>query len=119
MGLMVSAGDLLTLYIGLEMNSLAAYVLAAMLRTDERSAEAGLKYFVLGSLASGILLFGISLTYGFTGTTSLPASTRRSPGMDHGALFGLVFVLVGLAFKISAVPFHMWTPDVYEGAPTR
>jgi NADH:ubiquinone oxidoreductase subunit 2 (subunit N) len=80
MGLMVSAGDLLTLYIGLEMNSLAAYVLAAMLRTDERSAEAGLKYFVLGSLASGILLFGISLTYGFTGTTSLPASTRRSPG---------------------------------------
>jgi len=119
MGLMVSASDLLTLYIGLEMNSLAAYVVAAMLRSDERSAEAGLKYFVLGSLASGIMLFGMSLTYGFTGTTSfLGIHNAVAHGLSHGALFGLVFVLAGLAFKISAVPFHMWTPDVYEGAPT-
>ncbi len=119
MGLMVAAGDLLTLYIGLEMNSLAAYVMAAMLRTDERSAEAGLKYFVLGSLASGILLFGMSLTYGFTGTTSFAGiHGALAGGLSKGALFGLVFVLAGLAFKISAVPFHMWTPDVYEGAPT-
>jgi NADH-quinone oxidoreductase subunit N len=119
MGVMVSATDLLTLYIGLELNSLAAYVLAAFLRTDERSAEAGLKYFVLGALASGILLFGMSLTYGFTGTTSFDGiRTALSGGISHGALFGVVFVLAGLAFKISAVPFHMWTPDVYEGAPT-
>jgi NADH-quinone oxidoreductase subunit N len=119
MGLMVASGDMLTLYLGLEMNSLAAYVLAAMLRSDQRSAEAGLKYFVLGSLASGILLFGISLTYGFTGTTSFAGiHDALSGGLSKGALFGLVFVLTGLAFKISAVPFHMWTPDVYEGAPT-
>ncbi|CDO38516.1 NADH-quinone oxidoreductase subunit NuoN [Novosphingobium sp. KN65.2] len=119
MGIMVSAGDLLTLYIGLEMNSLAAYVLAAFLRTDDRSAESGLKYFVLGSLASGILLFGMSLTYGFTGTTSFSGiNSALSSGLSHGALFGIVFMLAGLAFKISAVPFHMWTPDVYEGAPT-
>ncbi|MXO74115.1 NADH-quinone oxidoreductase subunit NuoN [Altererythrobacter aerius] len=119
MGIMVSAGDLMTLYIGLEMNSLAAYVLAAFLRTDGRSAEAGLKYFVLGALASGILLYGVSLTYGFTGTTSF-AGIRAAleGGLSTGALFGLIFVLAGLAFKISAVPFHMWTPDVYEGAPT-
>ena len=119
MGIMVSAGDLLTLYIGLEMNSLAAYVLAAFLRTDGRSAEAGLKYFVLGALASGILLFGMSLTYGFTGTTSFTGiNAALSSGLSNGALFGIVFMLAGLAFKISAVPFHMWTPDVYEGAPT-
>ncbi|MFT4026398.1 MAG: NADH-quinone oxidoreductase subunit NuoN [Novosphingobium sp.] len=119
MGLMVSAGDLLTLYIGLELNSLAAYVLAAFLRTDERSAEAGLKYFVLGALASGILLFGVSLVYGFTGTTSFGGIQAALDGpLSHGAMFGLVFVLAGLAFKIAAVPFHMWTPDVYEGAPT-
>ena len=119
MGLMVSAGDLLTLYIGLELSSLAAYVLAAFLRTDERSAEAGLKYFVLGALASGILLFGVSLLYGFTGTTSFPGIQAALAGpLSHGATFGLVFVLAGLAFKIAAVPFHMWTPDVYEGAPT-
>lgn len=119
MGMMVSAGDLLTLYIGLELNSLAAYVLAAFLRNDTRSAEAGLKYFVLGALASGILLFGMSLTYGFTGTTSF-AGIRAAleGGLSTGALFGIVFMLAGLAFKISAVPFHMWTPDVYEGAPT-
>lgn len=119
MGIMVSAGDLMSLYIGLEMNSLAAYVLAAFLRPDGRSAEAGLKYFVLGALASGILLFGMSLTYGFTGTTSFAGiNAALSHGLSHGALFGLVFMLAGLAFKISAVPFHMWTPDVYEGAPT-
>jgi len=109
----------LTLYIGLELNSLAAYVLAAFLRSDDRSAEAGLKYFVLGALASGILLFGMSLTYGFTGTTSFEGiSAALEGGLSMGALFGIVFVLAGLAFKISAVPFHMWTPDVYEGAPT-
>ncbi|HEX8057666.1 MAG TPA: NADH-quinone oxidoreductase subunit NuoN [Novosphingobium sp.] len=118
-GMMVSATDLLTLYIGLEMNSLASYVLAAFLRPDERSAEAGLKYFVLGALASGILLFGMSLTYGFTGTTSFTGiSAALDGGLSMGALFGIVFVLAGLAFKIAAVPFHMWTPDVYEGAPT-
>lgn len=119
MGLMVSASDLMTLYIGLEMNSLAAYVLAAFLRVDSRSEEAGLKYFVLGALASGILLYGMSLTYGFAGTTSF-AGIRASldTGVSTGALFGLIFVLAGVAFKIAAVPFHMWTPDVYEGAPT-
>jgi NADH-quinone oxidoreductase subunit N len=119
MGLMVSAGDLMTLYIGLEMNSLSAYVLAAFLRVDGRSAEAGLKYFVLGALASGILLYGMSLTYGFAGTTSFAGiRTALDSGLSTGALFGLIFVLAGLAFKTSAVPFHMWTPDVYEGAPT-
>jgi len=119
MGIMVSATDLVTLYIGLELNSLAAYVLAAFLRTDEKSAEAGLKYFVLGALASGILLFGMSLTYGFAGTTSFAGIRAALDGqLATGAMFGLVFVLAGLAFKIAAVPFHMWTPDVYEGAPT-
>ena len=119
MSMMVSATDLITLYIGLELNSLAAYVLASFLRPDERSAEAGLKYFVLGALASGILLFGMSLIYGFTGTTNFGGiSASLSGGMGMGALFGVVFVLAGLAFKIAAVPFHMWTPDVYEGAPT-
>ncbi|WP_336986395.1 NADH-quinone oxidoreductase subunit NuoN [Altererythrobacter aquiaggeris] len=119
MSIMVSATDLMTLYIGLELNSLAAYVLAAFLRADDRSAEAGLKYFVLGALASGILLFGMSLTYGFTGTTDFQGIRAALSGdISTGALFGLIFVLAGLAFKISAVPFHMWTPDVYEGAPT-
>ncbi|MEY4055618.1 MAG: NADH-quinone oxidoreductase subunit NuoN, partial [Pseudomonadota bacterium] len=119
MCLMVSATNLLTLYIGLELNSLAAYVFAAFLRTDDRSAEAGLKYFVLGSLASGILLFGTSLTYGFAGTIDFAGIAAALNGkISTGAIFGLVFVFAGLAFKISAVPFHMWTPDVYEGAPT-
>jgi len=121
MGIMVSAGDLMTLYIGLEMNSLAGYVLASFLRVDNRSAEAGLKYFVLGALASGILLYGMSLTYGFVGTTSfdgIRAALSAEGNLSTGALFGLIFVLAGLAFKISAVPFHMWTPDVFEGAPT-
>lgn len=118
-GMMVSASDFLTLYIGLEMNSLASYVLAAFLRADDRSAEAGLKYFVLGALASGILLFGISLTYGFTGTTAFAGvRTAMDAGLTTGMVFGIVFVLAGIAFKIAAVPFHMWTPDVYEGAPT-
>ena len=120
MSVMVSATSLISLYVGLELQSLAAYVLASYRRTDERSAEAGLKYFVLGALASGILLYGISLLYGFTGTmnfSGLAASFGRgAPSL--GLLFGLVFLLAGLAFKISAVPFHMWTPDVYEGAPT-
>ena len=117
--MMVSAGDFLTLYIGLEMNSLAGYVLAAFLRSDDRSAEAGLKYFVLGALASGILLFGVSLLYGFTGSTSFDGvHAALGGGLTMGMTFGIVFVLAGIAFKISAVPFHMWTPDVYEGAPT-
>ena len=119
MSIMVSSGDLLTLYLGLELNSLAAYVLAAFLRNDDRSAEAGLKYFVLGALASGILLFGMSLLYGFTGTTSFDGiAAALEGGVGTGAMFGAILVLAGLAFKISAVPFHMWTPDVYEGAPT-
>jgi NADH-quinone oxidoreductase subunit N len=119
MGMMVSAGDMLTLYVGLEMNSLASYVLASFMRQDGRSSEAGLKYFVLGSLASGILLYGISLLYGFTGSTAFDGiAVALGNGVGKGELFGLVFVLAGLAFKISAVPFHMWTPDVYEGAPT-
>jgi NADH-quinone oxidoreductase subunit N len=119
MGMMVSAGDLLTLYVGLELQSLAAYVLASFQRSDTRSAEAGLKYFVLGALASGILLYGISLLYGFTGTTLFGGiATQLGNGVSTGELFGIVFVLAGLAFKISAVPFHMWTPDVYEGAPS-
>ncbi|MCF8708335.1 NADH-quinone oxidoreductase subunit NuoN [Rhizorhapis sp. SPR117] len=119
MGMMVSAGDLLTLYVGLELNSLAAYVLASFMRKDNRSAEAGLKYFVLGALASGILLYGMSLLYGFTGTTGFDGiAAAMQGGISNGELFGLVFVLAGLAFKISAVPFHMWTPDVYEGSPT-
>jgi NADH-quinone oxidoreductase subunit N len=119
MSLMVSANDFMSLYLGLELNSLSAYVLAAILRRDTRSGEAGLKYFVLGALASGILLYGISLLYGFTGGTTFEAVRAGLTGeMGTGALFGVIFVLSGLAFKISAVPFHMWTPDVYEGAPT-
>lgn len=120
MGMMVSAGDLTTLYVGLELQSLAAYVLASFQRRDVRSAEAGLKYFVLGALASGMLLYGISLLYGFTGSTTFADIRTVLPqgGISIGELLGIVFVLAGLAFKVSAVPFHMWTPDVYEGAPT-
>ena len=121
MSVMVSATSLMTLYVGLELLSLASYVLASYRRTDDRSAEAGLKYFVLGALASGILLYGISLLYGFTGTMSyngLAAAFARDGFQSLGLLFGLVFLLAGIAFKVSAVPFHMWTPDVYEGAPT-
>ena len=119
MGMMVSAGDLLTLYVGLELQSLASYVLASFMRRDSRSAEAGLKYFVLGALASGILLYGISLVYGFSGTTGFAGIAQAYAGVSSmGLMFGLVFVFAGIAFKMAVVPFHMWTPDVYEGAPT-
>ncbi len=122
MMMMVSANDLIALYLSLELMSLSLYVLAAMRRDQLRSSEAGLKYFVLGALSSGMLLYGASLIYGFTGTTSFDGlallfkEEGTAPGL--GLIVGLVFLLVGLAFKISAVPFHMWTPDVYEGAPT-
>jgi NADH-quinone oxidoreductase subunit N len=122
MMMMVSAGDLIALYLGLELQSLALYVVAAFRRDDVKSSEAGLKYFVLGALSSGMLLYGASLIYGFTGSTSFPviaaAATSAVAGGNIGLIFGLVFLMVGLAFKVSAVPFHMWTPDVYEGAPT-
>ena len=120
MMMMVSASDLLSLYMGLELQSLALYVAAAMRRDSVKSSEAGLKYFVLGSLSSGMLLYGASLVYGFSGTTSFAGIVQVVVGgqLSVGLLFGLVFLLVGLAFKVSAVPFHMWTPDVYEGAPT-
>ena len=119
MGMMVSATDLMTLYVGLEMSSLSSYVLASFLRQDTRSSEAGLKYFVLGALASGIILYGISLVYGFSGSTNYEGIRLAfAANFSTGSLFGVVFVLAGLAFKVSAVPFHMWTPDVYEGAPT-
>jgi NADH-quinone oxidoreductase subunit N len=121
--MMVSAGDLVALYLGLELQSLALYVVAAMRRDDVRSSEAGLKYFVLGALSSGMLLYGASMLYGFTGSTSFAtiagvAKGASGSGAHLGLVIGLVFVLVGIAFKVSAVPFHMWTPDVYEGAPT-
>src|SRR5690606_1609919 len=118
--LMVSANDMLALYLGLELQSLALYVIAAINRDSVRSTEAGLKYFVLGALSSGMLLYGISLVYGYTGNTSFEAIASALTGAERqtGLVFGLVFVLAGLVFKISAVPFHMWTPDVYEGAPT-
>ena len=116
---MVSAGDLMALYMGLELQSLALYVVASIQRDSLRSTEAGLKYFVLGALSSGLLLYGASLVYGYAGTTLFSGITTAIDGhMPVGLLFGLVFMLSGLAFKISAAPFHMWTPDVYEGAPT-
>ena len=120
--MMVSANDLIALYLGLELQSLALYVLAAFRRDDVRSSEAGLKYFVLGALSSGMLLYGASLVYGFTGATNFndiaTIALAKGAGQNIGLIFGLVFLMVGLAFKISAVPFHMWTPDVYQGAPT-
>jgi NADH-quinone oxidoreductase subunit N len=120
MMLMVSSSNLMTLYMGLELQSLALYVIAAINRDSVRSTEAGLKYFVLGALSSGMMLYGISLIYGFTGHVGFEAIANVLTGADRsvGVLFGLVFLISGLAFKISAVPFHMWTPDVYEGAPT-
>ena len=119
MMMMVSAGDLMALYMGLELQSLALYVVASLRRDSVKSTEAGLKYFVLGALSSGILLYGASLVYGYTGTTLFSGIIASAEGQAPlGLLIGLVFVLAGLAFKVSAVPFHMWTPDVYEGAPT-
>ena len=119
MGMMASSGDLISLYIGIELQSLAQYVLAALRRDDAKASEAGLKYFVLGALSSGILLYGASLIYGFAGSTHFTdIAAAVNSGAHTGVLFGLVFLLCGLAFKVSAAPFHMWTPDVYEGAPT-
>ncbi len=118
--LMISANDLIVLYVGLELQSLALYVLASFARDNARSTEAGLKYFVLGALSSGMLLYGSSLVYGFTGATGFEsiAQAISAGGMHIGTTIGLVFILAGLSFKVSAVPFHMWTPDVYEGSPT-
>jgi NADH-quinone oxidoreductase subunit N len=121
MMVMVSANDLITLYVGLELQNLALYIVASFNRESVRSSEAGLKYFVLGALSSGMLLYGASLIYGFAGTTAFDEIAKLLTGsarIETGILIGLVFVVVGLAFKVSAVPFHMWTPDVYEGAPT-
>jgi NADH-quinone oxidoreductase subunit N len=120
MMMMVSAGDLMALYMGLELQSLALYVIAAFRRDSAKSTEAGLKYFVLGALSSGLLLYGASLIYGYAGTTTFVGITNAVGGesLSLGLLIGLVFLLTGLAFKVSAVPFHMWTPDVYEGSPT-
>jgi len=119
MMLMVSSASFLALYMGLELQSLALYVLASFNRDHLRSTEAGLKYFVLGALSSGMLLYGISLIYGFTGSTEFTAiAAVTHGGAGLGVIFGIVFLIAGLAFKVSAVPFHMWTPDVYEGAPT-
>ena len=119
MSVMVSAGDLMSLYMGLELQSLSLYVVASLRRDSVKSTEAGLKYFVLGALSSGLLLYGASLVYGFTGTTNFAGIIAAADGQaPFGLLLGLVFVISGLAFKVSAVPFHMWTPDVYEGAPT-
>jgi len=116
--LMISSYDLIVFYLGLELQSLCLYILASFRRDDEKSTEAGLKYFVLSALASGLLLYGCSLIYGFTGSTNFHVIANNLDSTNTGAVFGIVFIIVGLAFKISAVPFHMWTPDVYEGAPT-
>src|SRR5467141_434657 len=118
MMMLISAGDLIALYLGLELMSLALYVVAASNRDNAKSTEAGLKYFVLGALSSGMLLYGASLVYGFTGTVSFAGIAAAAKTGSVGIVFGLVFLLAGLCFKVSAVPFHMWTPDVYEGAPT-
>ena len=120
MGMMVSAGDLISLYIGIELQSLALYVLCAFQRDDAKASESALKYFVLGALSSGLLLYGSSLIYGFAGSTHFAdiAAAASHGSVSAGVIFGLVFLICGLAFKVSAAPFHMWTPDVYEGAPT-
>lgn len=121
MMVMISANDLLSLFIGLELQSLSLYVLTALRRDNEKASEAGMKYFVLGALSTGLLLYGCSLIYGYTGTTNfdaIAALLKETKGVSLPLLFGLVFLIAGLIFKISAVPFHMWTPDVYEGAPT-
>jgi NADH-quinone oxidoreductase subunit N len=118
MMMLISAADLIALYLGLELMSLALYVVAAINRDSARSAEAGLKYFVLGALSSGMLLYGASLVYGFTGTVAFTGIAKAATQGNIGLIFGLVFLFAGFCFKVSAVPFHMWTPDVYEGAPT-
>ena len=120
MMMMVSAGNMMALYMGLELQSLALYVIAAFNRDSLRSSEAGLKYFVLGAISSGVLLYGMSLVYGYTGALGFAEITDviAAEGLPLGALFGLVFIVSGMAFKVSAAPFHMWTPDVYEGSPT-
>ena len=120
MMMMVSSGGLISLYMGLELQSLALYVVAAFNRDSARSTEAGLKYFVLGALSSGLLLYGASLVYGYTGSTRFDviAGVIEAEGASLGLTFGLVFLCAAMAFKISAAPFHMWTPDVYEGSPT-
>lgn len=121
MMMMVSANDLMSLYVGLELASLSLYVTAAFARDDLRSTEAGLKYFTLGALASGLLLYGASLAYGYAGTTRFDgiAEALQAGPPSMGLIVGLSFIAAGLAFKVSAVPFHMWTPDVYEGRPRR
>jgi NADH-quinone oxidoreductase subunit N len=116
--MLISAADLIALYLGLELMSLALYVVAAIDRDSARSSEAGLKYFVLGALSSGMLLYGASLVYGFTGTVTFAGIAKAAAPGNIGLVFGLVFLFAGFCFKVSAVPFHMWTPDVYEGAPT-
>ena len=116
--LMISSYDLIIFYLGLELQSLSLYILASFKRENERSTEAGLKYFVLSALATGLLLYGSSLIYGFTGSTNFEIISQNLVTNNIGAVFGIVFIIIGLAFKVSAVPFHMWTPDVYEGAPT-
>jgi len=116
--LMISSYDLIVFYLGLELQSLSLYILASFKRDEERSTEAGLKYFILSALASGLLLYGCSLIYGFTGSTNFEIISQNLEESNTGAVFGIVFIIVGLAFKVSAVPFHMWTPDVYEGSPT-
>src|SRR6516164_5127474 len=116
--LVISAADLIALYLGLELMSLPLYVIAASHRNTLRSTEAGLKYFVLGALSSGMLLYGASLVYGFTGTVNFTAIAQAAGQGGIGLIFGIVFLFAGFCFKVSAVPFHMWTPDVYEGAPT-
>ena len=115
---MVSSNDLILFYLGLELQSLSLYILASMDRDNLKSSEAGIKYFVLSALSSGLLLYGCSLLYGFTGSTNFEVIASNTADSTIGIIFAMVFILVGLAFKVSAVPFHMWTPDVYEGSPT-
>tara|TARA_B100000029_G_scaffold515491_1_gene622729 strand:+ start:2384 stop:3796 length:1413 start_codon:yes stop_codon:yes gene_type:complete len=118
MMIMIGSNDLIVFYLGLELQSLALYVLASFNRDNVLSSESGLKYFVLSALSSGLLLYGCSLVYGFSGTTNFTYIANSSTNIEYGVVFGLVFIIVGLAFKISAVPFHMWSPDVYQGSPT-
>ena len=118
MFIMVSSNDLMLFYLGLELQSLALYILASIDRDNIKSSEAGVKYFVLSALSSGLLLYGCSLIYGFTGSTNFEEIANNTADFNVGTIFGMVFILVGLSFKVSAVPFHMWTPDVYQGSPT-